>query len=96
LPENFARDLELVEQLREIAGSKRCTLAQLALAWLLAQGEDIIPIPGTKRSRYLEENVGALAIELNKDDLRRLEVIAPLRVAAGARYSEKFMRLVNV
>jgi len=96
LPENFARNLELLEQLQEIAGSKRCTLAQLALAWLLAQGDDIIPIPGTKRGRYLEENIGALAIELNKDDLRRLEVIAPLGVAAGARYSEKFMRLVNV
>jgi len=96
LPENFARNLELLEQLQEIASSKRCTLAQLALAWLLAQGDDIIPIPGTKRSRYLEENIGALAIELNKDDLRRLEVIAPLGVAAGARYSEKFMRLVNV
>ena len=68
---------------------------QLALAWLLAQGEDIIPIPGTKRRKYLEENVGALQVKLTTDDLRRIEEVAPKGVAAGMRYPETMMTLIN-
>lgn len=69
--------------------------AQLALAWVLAQGEDIIPIPGTKRSKYLDENVAALDLKLTPDDLRRIEEIAPRGAAAGPRYPEAMMRLLN-
>ena len=74
---------------------KNCTLAQLALAWLLAQGEDIIPIPGTRRIDHLEENLQALEVELNDNDLRRIDATVPLGVAVGTRYSEEGMQLVN-
>src|SRR5260370_7090627 len=93
--ENFQENLELVRRIKEIASEKRCTPAQLALAWGLAQGEDIVPIPGTKRRKYLEENVGALDVQLSADDLRRIDEIAPKGVAAGARYPEAAMKAVN-
>jgi aryl-alcohol dehydrogenase-like predicted oxidoreductase len=84
--ENFARNLELVDEVRRLALDKGCTPGQLALAWVLAQGEDVVPIPGTKRRSYLEENVGACDVTLDDDDLRRLEEIAPPGAAAGDRY----------
>jgi len=93
--ENFQKNLELVHSVEEIAHEKSCTPAQLALAWVLAQGEDIIPIPGTKRRKYLEENVGALDVELTAEDLRRIDEVVPPGVAAGMRYSETFMDAVD-
>ena len=93
--ENFQRNLDLVEQVEEIAQRKQCRPAQLALAWLLAQGEDIVPIPGTKQRRYLEENVGAQGVELSPADLEAIEEVAPKGVAAGDRYHEAGMRTIN-
>jgi len=93
--ENFQRNLQLVEKVKEIATEKNCTPAQLALAWLLAQGEDIIPIPGTKRRDRLEENLQAIEVELSSSDLQRIEEIFPLGVAAGTRYPEALMRLLD-
>jgi len=93
--ENFQRNLDLVERIREIATQKRCTPSQLALAWLLAQGEDIVPIPGTKRRAHLEENVGAVEIVLTESDLAQIAEVAPPGVAAGARYPERAMHAVN-
>jgi aryl-alcohol dehydrogenase-like predicted oxidoreductase len=93
--ENFQKNLDLVERVEEIAKRKRCTPAQLALAWLLAQGDDIVPIPGTKQRRYLEENIGALRIELTRGDLDEVEEVAPKGVAAGDRYHEAGMRTIN-
>ncbi|HSS48380.1 MAG TPA: aldo/keto reductase [Thermoanaerobaculia bacterium] len=93
--ENFQKNLDLVKRIGEIAAAKSCTPAQLALAWVLAQGEDLVPIPGTKRRKYLEENVGALDVELTADDLRRIDEIAPKGVAAGTRYPEAMMASVN-
>ncbi len=93
--ENFRKNLELVERITAIAAEKRCTPAQLALAWVLAQGEDIVPIPGTKRRKYLEENVAASEVKLSPEDLRRIDEIAPKNAAAGQRYPEAAMGLVN-
>ncbi|HEV7905165.1 MAG TPA: aldo/keto reductase, partial [Pyrinomonadaceae bacterium] len=93
--ENFQKNLELVERIGEMAAEKHCTPAQLALAWVLAQGEDIVPIPGTKRRKYLEENVAALDVEINAADLKRIDEIAPKGVAAGTRYPEAGMAAVN-
>jgi aryl-alcohol dehydrogenase-like predicted oxidoreductase len=89
--ENFQKNLDLVKHIEEIARSKGCTPAQLALAWVLAQGDDLVPIPGTKRRQYLEENVGALDVTLTTDDLRRIDEVAPKGVAAGMRYPEAMM-----
>jgi aryl-alcohol dehydrogenase-like predicted oxidoreductase len=86
--ENFERNLELVERVKEIAEEKGATPGQLALAWVLHQGEDIVPIPGTKRRSYLEENVGASEIELTDDDLRRIDEAAPRGATAGQRYAD--------
>jgi aryl-alcohol dehydrogenase-like predicted oxidoreductase len=86
--ENMERNLELVDRVKEIADEKGVTPGQLALAWVLAQGEDIVPIPGTKRVSYLEENVAAASIELTDDDLRRIEEIAPPGAAVGDRYAD--------
>src|SRR5216684_1926543 len=94
--ENFERNLRLVERVREIAAEKRCTPSQLALAWLLARGPDIVPIPGTKQRKYLEENVGALRVKLTPDDLRRIDEMAPKGVAAGERYPAAAMQRVNL
>jgi aryl-alcohol dehydrogenase-like predicted oxidoreductase len=93
--ENFAKNLELVAQIQAIAAEKGATASQLALAWLLAQGEDIVPIPGTKRRAYLEENVAAANILLTQDDLRRIEAVAPKGVAVGDRYPMQTMSTVN-
>jgi aryl-alcohol dehydrogenase-like predicted oxidoreductase len=93
--ENFQRNLDLVERVEEIARRKKCTPAQLALAWLLAQGDDIVPIPGTKQRRYLEENVEALKVELTRSDLDEIEEVAPKGVAAGERYHEAGMRTID-
>lgn len=93
--ENFQKNLDLVARVEQLARENKCTPGQLALAWLLAQGEDIIPIPGTKRRKYLEENVGALNVVLTPDDLRRIEEVAPKGVASGQRYPEAMMHLVN-
>ena len=93
--ENFERNLGLVERMRAIAREKSCTPSQLALAWLLAQGPDIVPIPGTKRRAYLEENAGAMAIALTPGDLAHLADAAPVGWAAGPRYPEGGMRTVN-
>ncbi len=82
--ENFDRNLALVDQVRELAAAKGCTVGQIALAWVLAQGEDVVPIPGTKRRTYLEENVGACEVSLSDDDLARLDALAP--ETSGARY----------
>jgi aryl-alcohol dehydrogenase-like predicted oxidoreductase len=92
---NFERNMQVVEKIKEIAKEKKCTPSQLALAWLLAQGEDIIPIPGTKRRERLEENLQALEIKLNKDDMLRINEAAPLGFAAGTRYPETVMHTVN-
>jgi aryl-alcohol dehydrogenase-like predicted oxidoreductase len=93
--ENFQKNLDLVERVEEIARRKKCTPAQLALAWLLAQGEDIVPIPGTKQRRYLEENVAALKVELRSADLEEIEEVAPKGAAVGDRYQEAGMRTIN-
>ena len=93
--ENFQKNLDLVARVEAIAREKKCTPGQLALAWLLAQGEDIIPIPGTKRRKYLEENVGALKIKLPPEDLPRIDEVAPHGAAAGPRYPETMMAMVN-
>jgi aryl-alcohol dehydrogenase-like predicted oxidoreductase len=93
---NFEKNLEIVERITEIAREKACTPAQLALAWLLARGEDIVPIPGTKRRAYLEENLGALDVELGADDLARIEETVPADAAVGLRYPEAGMQMVNL
>ncbi len=93
--ENFDKNLELVKHIERLASEKGCTSSQLALAWVLAQGEDIVPIPGTKRRKYLEENVAALEVKLTPEDLRRIDEIAPKNVAAGTRYPEAGMAAVN-
>jgi len=92
---NFQKNLDLVRKVEEIAGEKHCTPAQLALAWLLAQGEDIVPIPGTKRRSRLEENIGALSVTLTPAELRRLEAVAPKGGVAGDRYPAGMQQLVN-
>jgi aryl-alcohol dehydrogenase-like predicted oxidoreductase len=94
--ENFAKNLELVDQVSEMAKEKGVTPAQLALAWVLAQGNDIVPIPGTKRTKYLEENAAASEVEITVDDLARLDRLAPKGIAAGMRYPEAMMRYVDM
>jgi len=93
--ENFAKNLDLVARVEEIAAEKRCRPSQLALAWVLAQGDDIVPIPGTKRIKYLEENVGALDVRLTPDDRARIAAVMPPGAAAGLRYPEAMMRVVG-
>jgi aryl-alcohol dehydrogenase-like predicted oxidoreductase len=86
--DNFAKNLDLVEQVRTLAHAKGCTPGQLALAWVLAQGDDVVPIPGTKRVKYLEENVGALDVTLSADDLATIDTAFPRDAAAGSRYPD--------
>jgi aryl-alcohol dehydrogenase-like predicted oxidoreductase len=93
--ENFQKNLDLVARVEQIAKRKKCTPSQLALAWVLAQGDDIVPIPGTKQRRYLEENVHALDVELTAADLEEINEVAPQGIAAGARYNEAGMRTIN-
>jgi aryl-alcohol dehydrogenase-like predicted oxidoreductase len=94
--ENFKRNLNLAETVRRIAGEIGCTSAQLALAWVLAQGNDIVPIPGTKHTRYLEDNVGAVNVHLTPEHLRRIDEAFPLGATAGERYAAQGMRAVNL
>ncbi len=93
--QNFQKNLDLVRRVEEIAAKKKCKASQLALAWVLAQGEDIVPIPGTKRRKYLEENVGVLTVKLTEGDLRRIGEVIPQDAAAGLRYPQEMMRAVN-
>lgn len=93
--DNFAKNLKLVERVQAMAKEKGIAASQLALAWVMARGEDIVPIPGTKRRRYLEENARAAEIELSTDDLKRLDEAAPRGVASGTRYPEAIMGTVN-
>lgn len=93
--ENFQRNLDLVKRVEEIARAKRCTPAQLALAWVLAQGSGIVPIPGTKRRKYLQENIGALEVDLTNEDLARIDEVVPKDAFAGSRYPEAMMKLLG-
>ncbi|MBA4853738.1 aldo/keto reductase [Emticicia sp. BO119] len=93
--ENFAKNLELVNKIKQLADEKGCTASQLALAWVMAQGDDIFPIPGTKRVKYLEENIAAADINLSSDELAEINAIAPKNVAAGTRYPAASMQFVN-
>jgi aryl-alcohol dehydrogenase-like predicted oxidoreductase len=93
--ENFAKNLELVEKIQQIATAKGCTPSQLALAWVLAQGEDIVPIPGTKRVKYLDENLAALDVSLTPAELAQIDAIFPVGSASGERYPAQAMQAVN-
>ena len=93
--ENFEKNLDLVREVEAMAGEKGCTTAQLALAWVLAQGEDIVPIPGTKHVKYLDQNIAALDVQLSDADLKRLDTILPPGAAAGERYHARGMEAVN-
>ena len=93
--ENFQKNLDLVARVEEIAREHNCTAAQLALAWVLAQGDDIVPIPGTRHPERVEENLRALDIVLSENDLLRIDAAAPKGAAAGARYSEQGMKTIN-
>ncbi len=93
--ENFQKNLDLVHEIEEIAREKGCKPSQLALAWVLAQDRNIVPIPGTKRRKYLEENVTAIDVKLTEEDLRRIDEIFPTGAAAGQRYPEHMMSIVN-
>jgi aryl-alcohol dehydrogenase-like predicted oxidoreductase len=93
--ENFQKNLDVVRQVEEIAREKGCTASQLALAWVLAQGDDIVPIPGTKQRKYLEENICALEVQLTRDDLRRINDVFPAGVASGQRYPQQMMASLN-
>ena len=94
--ENFRQNLKLVERAEQVAADKGCSPAQLALAWVLAQGEDMVPIPGTKRQKYLDEDLGALEVQLNASDLARIDELAPRGAAAGLRYPEVHMKRVGI
>jgi aryl-alcohol dehydrogenase-like predicted oxidoreductase len=94
--ENFQKNLHLVDRVEQLAAEKRCTPAQLALAWVLAQGEDIVPIPGTKRRLYLDENLGALEVRLTAADLARIDETLPRGAAAGPRYNAELMKHVGI
>jgi aryl-alcohol dehydrogenase-like predicted oxidoreductase len=93
--ENFQKNLDLVGRVEQMAKEKGCTPSQLAVAWVLAQGKDIVPIPGTKRRKFLEDNAGALHVRLREGDLRRMSEVFPSGAAAGERYPEHVMKLVN-
>jgi aryl-alcohol dehydrogenase-like predicted oxidoreductase len=93
--ENFHKNLELVKQIEEMAAAKSCTPGQLALAWVLAQGDDIVPIPGTKRVKYLDDNLGAVHVELTEDDLAQIDAILPAGAAAGARGPAQAMQTID-
>jgi aryl-alcohol dehydrogenase-like predicted oxidoreductase len=94
--ENFQKNLDLVHEVERMAAEKGCTTAQLALAWVLAQGDDVVPIPGTKHVKYLDENIGALEVKLSESDLSKLDAILPPGAAAGERYHAGGMETVNL
>lgn len=93
--ENFFKNLELVEKIKTLAAEKGCTPSQLAIAWVLAQGEDIITIPGTKRIKYLEENIAAENVQLTREDLQSIEAVMPAGIVSGTRYPEMLMKHLN-
>jgi aryl-alcohol dehydrogenase-like predicted oxidoreductase len=93
--ENFQKNLDLVKRIESLAAEKGCTPSQLALAWVLAQGDDIVAIPGTKRRKYLEENFAAMEVRLTAEDLRRIDEVAPKGAAVGSRYPEALMGSIN-
>ena len=93
--ENFARNIELVRRVEALAKEKRCTPAQLALAWALVHSDEIVPLPGTKRRKYLEEDAAALDVTLMPEDLARLDELMPQGISAGARYPGEMMRALN-
>jgi aryl-alcohol dehydrogenase-like predicted oxidoreductase len=93
--ENFQKNLDLVGEIEAMARDKNCTAAQLAIAWVLARGEDVVPIPGTKRRRYLEQNLGALDVRLTAEELERIDSLLPPGAAAGPRYHERGMETIN-
>ncbi len=94
--ENFQKNLQLVARIEQLAAERRCTPAQLALAWVLAQGEDIVPIPGTKRRTYLDQNLGALELSLTPAELRQIDGVLPRGAAVGARYPEEYMNRLGI
>jgi aryl-alcohol dehydrogenase-like predicted oxidoreductase len=94
--ENFQKNLPLVERIHQVAAEKRCAPAQLALAWVLAQGDDVVPIPGTKRRKYLDENLGTLEVKLSASELARINEIAPRGATAGERYHPEGMKRVGI
>jgi len=94
--ENFQKNLQLVERVEKLAAAKHCTPAQLALAWVLAQGNDIVPIPGTKRRTYLDQNLGALDVRLTPAELKEIDGVLPRGAAVGARYPEEYMNRLGV
>src|SRR3954468_20457823 len=94
--ENFEKNIQLVQEVEAMARDKGCTAAQLALAWVLAKGEDVVPIPGTKHRKYLDENIAALDVKLTAEDLKRLDEILPPGAAAGQRYHDRGMETVNL
>jgi aryl-alcohol dehydrogenase-like predicted oxidoreductase len=93
--ENFYKNLQLVEQIKVLAAQKGCTASQLAIAWVLFQGDDIITIPGTKRIKYLEENFASQNVHLTGEDLQHIESIMPAGIVSGSRYPERFMHALN-
>jgi len=93
--ENFEKNLKLADHIRDLAREKGCTPAQLALAWVMAQGEDVVPIPGTKRRAYLDDNAGAVNVTLTADELRRVDEVLPKGATAGLRYPQQAMAAVN-
>lgn len=93
--DNFQKNLELVKKIEELAVAKGCTPSQLALAWVLAQGEEVVPIPGTKRVKYLDDNLGAVSVRLTADDLAQIDAILPAGAAAGDRYNEQAMKAID-
>jgi aryl-alcohol dehydrogenase-like predicted oxidoreductase len=93
--ENFQKNLELVEKIKELAAAKGCTPSQLAVSWVLAQGQDVVPIPGTKRVKYLDDNLGAVNVRLTPDDLAQIDAILPAGAAAGSRYSDLAMQVID-
>ncbi len=93
--ENFDKNLELVDHIKDLAASKGCTPAQLALAWLLAKKDYIVPIPGTKHQKYLAQNAEAVDVSLTKEEMQKIDEIAPVGVAAGMRYPEQSMKSID-
>ena len=93
--DNLKHNLAIIRQLEKIAAAKQCSVAQIALSWLLAQGQDIVPITGTKRRKYLEDNLKAMQVQLNQEDLAQIDQAAPLGAAKGLRYPEASMKAVN-
>ena len=93
--ENFRKNLELVKKIEELAAAKGCTPSQFALAWALAQGDDVVPIPGTKRAKYLDDNLGAINVRLTANDLAQIEAILPPGLAAGSRNNDKAMLTID-